>query len=310
MKNVITRPTLSELADLLCDEINSRSSVDCFKTIHLVFPNLKIQQWFKAYWLNTQGDAVLLNVSFETLDSILPLITDNKYKLISSNNLRQIIINILSNKLVAIDKEYEKYYENSAVKLYDFADSLTKLYLDYYKDNFEDIKGWGDSSNFEYALYEKIVEICKTTNLGTIEKPVAISKKINDFIYLELIRNSTNPFQENECENGLCLTSYLNAVEYAELLSHHDNAYGKVINLISSISESDFNDYNLVLSNMVTESASNIKFVFKDVYLSEETLYIVLDREEEIGGGAQVLSFDTCAFLISKNISFKTIRTI
>lgn len=136
------------------------------------------------------------------------------------------------------------------------------------------------------------------------------SNKINDFIYLELIRNSTNPFQENECENGLCLTSYLNAVEYAELLSHHDNAYGKVINLISSISESDFNDYNLVLSNMVTESASNIKFVFKDVYLSEETLYIVLDREEEIGGGAQVLSFDTCAFLISKNISFKTIRTI
>ena len=183
MKNPIKKSTLNELADLLCKEINSRKSGDCFKTIHLVFPNLKIQQWFKAYWLNTQGDAVLLNVSFETLDSILPLITDNKFKLISSNNLRQIIINVLSNKLVAIDPKYEKYYENSAVKLYDFADSLTKLYLDYYKDNFEDIDGWGESNNFEYALYVKIVETAKNANLGTLEKPVAIAKPIYDFIY-------------------------------------------------------------------------------------------------------------------------------
>jgi len=110
MKNQIFKPTLSELADLLCKEINSRSSGDCFKTIHIVFPNLKIQQWFKAYWLNTQGDAVLLNVSFETLDSILPLITENKYKLISSNNLRQIIINILSNNLVKVEQKYKDYY--------------------------------------------------------------------------------------------------------------------------------------------------------------------------------------------------------
>ena len=115
MKNQYNKPTLRELADILCNKINSRS--DCFQTIHIVFPNLKIQQWFKAYWLDTQKDAVLLNVSFETLDSVLPLITENRHKLISANNLRQIIINILSNDLVAIDQKYKDYYDNSSVKL-------------------------------------------------------------------------------------------------------------------------------------------------------------------------------------------------
>lgn len=183
MKNQIFKPTLNELADLLCKEINSRSSGDCFKTIHLVFPNLKIQQWFKAYWLNTQGDAVLLNVSYETLDSILPLITENKYKLISSNNLRQIIINILSNKLVAVNPNYEEYYKDSPIKLYDFADSLTKLYLDYYKDNFEDIDGWDDPNNFERVIYDKIVEICDHLKIGSIKKPVQRAEFKGELIY-------------------------------------------------------------------------------------------------------------------------------
>ena len=182
--------TLNDAALALCERINKRS--DCFKTIYLVFPNLKLQQWFKAFWLNTQGDRVLMNVSFETLDSILPLITERtgqeKYRLIKVNNLRQIIINILSNDLVQVDEEYKKYYEingvKTPIKLYDFADSLAKLYLDYYLDNFEDIDKWGDPNSFERVLYDKVVELCKATKLGTIEKPAAKASPVDELIYL------------------------------------------------------------------------------------------------------------------------------
>lgn len=178
--------TLKDLATQLCDEINKRN--DCFQTIHIVFPSPKIEQWFKAFWLNTQDEKVLMNVSFESLDSILPFLVEQPhYRLISANSLRQLIINILSNKTINIIPDYSNYFDNNPVKLFDFASNLASLYLEYYRDDFEipvPAANSTDKEKFQYNLYQEILVECKTLGIGTLEKPIARKNPVyNDPIY-------------------------------------------------------------------------------------------------------------------------------
>lgn len=79
---------LSSLADNLISSV-IRNKTDCFDETVVVFPNLIIEQWFKAYWLKTQNDNVLMNVSFKTLNEIMPKIIEGRnYKVISKSNLK------------------------------------------------------------------------------------------------------------------------------------------------------------------------------------------------------------------------------
>ena len=180
MSTIIDKKTLSELADLLIDEIKTQKS-DPFETTRVVFPNLLTQQWFKVYWLKTQKDAVLMNVKFETIDSILPFLVEQKdYHLIKNNVLRQIIIDILTNNLDTVFNDpstdkYKEYCKSSPVKLFDFASSLSQLFIGYYLDNFENLDNWDNS--YQKTIYDLVIAKCSdvATNkysLGTIEKPV------------------------------------------------------------------------------------------------------------------------------------------
>lgn len=160
---------LQDLANSLINEIKSKN--DCFSTTTIAFPNPLVQQWFVSYWLETQGDAVLMNVEFKLLNDILPyLVKEESYKLIKKDNLTKVILSIISDpKENIIPKEVKKYYEGDAVKLNDFASSLAELYLDCYKDNFE-LPETGDFA-YQKTLFDKIVDFCGDFHFGTIKKP-------------------------------------------------------------------------------------------------------------------------------------------
>ncbi|MCR5506043.1 MAG: exodeoxyribonuclease V subunit gamma [Bacilli bacterium] len=170
---------LTILADALIKEIKDKK--DPFVTTTIVFPNVFIKQWFTAYWLKNQGDNVLMNVEYKTLNEALNLIVmQPNYYLISPGALKEVIISLLINdEDNIIPEEYKNYYRNSPVKLNDFASSLAALFLNYYRDDLEGLKNW-DESNYQYNLYYKIIEELKKYRLGTIDRP--IPKKDNQRI--------------------------------------------------------------------------------------------------------------------------------
>ena len=167
---------LTLLADALFRDVVKNKDL-CFQTKVIVCPNVLMQQWIKSYWLQTQGEDVLLNVSFQSLNETLPLLVKQEnYQLIDINTLRQVIISILSNDMDnIIPDEMKEYYKDSPIKLTDFASSLASLFLDYYRDDFEGINNWTGSE--QEKLYEKIIEVCKDKGLATIEKPISLEQE-------------------------------------------------------------------------------------------------------------------------------------
>ena len=171
---------LSELADSLFSLI--KQNKDPFLTFTVVCPNIMMQQWIKHYWLKTQDDKVLMNVVFKSLNDIIPDLVDQKnYKLIKPNVLRQVVLSIITTDSSVIPAELQEYYKDDPIKLYDFASTLSSLLLEYYRNDFEDLDGFDKS--YQHTLYEKVVEVCKSHNFGTIEKPSPTSYNRNK-IYL------------------------------------------------------------------------------------------------------------------------------
>ena len=174
---IIKNKQLQPLADSLFSTISSKK--DPFLTTIVVCPNILMQQWLKAYWLKTQGENILMNTSFKTMSDVLPLlVAQQNYKPIKHSALRQIILNILINdskKIIPDDKKV--YYKDSPVKLFDFASSLASLFLNYYLDDFSNM------SEYQKALYKKIIEECEKHNLGTIERPIPFDGQRNTIYF-------------------------------------------------------------------------------------------------------------------------------
>ena len=254
------------LADELIKNIKSKN--DCFETTTIVFPNSIVEQWFKAHWLKTQGDSVLMNVEFKKLNEALSqLVEQPKYKLINQSTLKQVILSILLNDTDdVIPEEYETYYGNDPVKISDFASSLSSLYLNYYKDNYEGIDDW--ESTWQFNLYKKIVDVCKNHNFGTIEKP--IPRKTNDKMYFfgfskldkvyRYLLDSCNYVEEYSLEIDedykteytiKCAPSKLREIEmiHTDICNH----------LLNGASVSDF----LIVAPNISEYANDIQRVFR-----------------------------------------------
>lgn len=216
---------LSLLADNLISSV-IQNKTDCFDETIVVFPNLIIQQWFKSYWLKTQKDNVLMNVSFKTLNEIMPKIIDGKnYKLISKSNLKILILSILTNdEKNLIPQEYKNYYKDNPVKINDFASTLTKLFLEYYEDDFFNSEAFKNSNLFNF--YNEIINLCKIHNFGTLESPKA--KRTNTKkIYLFGFNKLNKVYQRliNEC--GFIENYFLD----------EDNSFDKEIDIISAPSK-------------------------------------------------------------------------
>ena len=177
---------LTNLFDQLISSLSKRK--DFFNTAKIIVPNRKIEQAFKAYWLKTQ-DKVLMNVSFLSLENGLTSLlygNDGRYSVIGKD-----IINLEILKLLASDEEVQaKFPDNirnfiyddnqiNDVKLYDLANQLTKLFIDYDKDGF-------NPDGYQEVLYKKIISDLEELKYSTL-KDIYLHKshfvKSDDVIY-------------------------------------------------------------------------------------------------------------------------------
>lgn len=280
-----TAATLYQLADSLFLEIKSKR--DPFAMTTVVCPNILMQQWLKAYWLKTQSENVLMNVCFKSLNDVIPELVDQKnYKLIKRNNLRQVIVSILIQDDSFIPSSLRDYYKNNPVKLYDFASSLSTLLLDYYHDNFEGIVGFEDS--YQQFLYEKVVEVCKNHNFGTIEKPEPSSTNKNkiclfgfsklDNVYQRLVNSCSfvDEYKLEVDENANADYSISFAPSKVREIEYIHSEICKL--LIGGASVSDF----LVVAPNMGEYVNSIERVFRQNDETYPSIPYVINHREKI----------------------------
>ena len=87
---IIERNNLCLLADELINEIKNRK--DPFETYTIIVPNLLLEQWFKAYWIQ-KTNAVLLNVQFKRIRPFInEIFNTTKKELINAKFLSNLII--------------------------------------------------------------------------------------------------------------------------------------------------------------------------------------------------------------------------
>ena len=136
----IRKNNLVELGLELVSFIKSRTNI--FKTINIVVPSNKMEQWFKSYWLKTQNE-ILMNVKFEQIDDALLRMMANKdqMKLLNKDKMKVLIIKCLLEKreLINLPDDILNYIDdskdNSYIKIYDLAAKLSELFNEYEESN-------------------------------------------------------------------------------------------------------------------------------------------------------------------------------
>lgn len=186
MKNTITSKNLTDLGNKLIEIILKRN--DPFTTIKVVTSSLSVQQWFKAYWLSNQ-DEILMNVEFVNInDALLSLIDtdDTKYKIINKDTYKSLIIKHLfdedvKDKLEENIRDYLfKDNQVDPIKLYDFADALASLFVEYDNEN-----------NLEKTLINKSTTVSENSN--DTFKISGWQKKIYNLVVKDAIKDNQAP---------------------------------------------------------------------------------------------------------------------
>ena len=165
-KNVktIKSYSLNELGNKLKEQISNKT--DIFATTNIIFPNNKLEQWFKTYWLRTE-DTVLMNIKGYSLEKgLLSLIkSDKEYELADNNVLRASIINELMKVNKADEKSiiasyiYDDGFINS-VKLFDLANTFAQLFTEYERDNIKITDEQG-------IIYNNVIKSLKSNGYAT-----------------------------------------------------------------------------------------------------------------------------------------------
>ncbi len=144
------------LADDMIEEIK-KAWKSPFDAPVLIFPDLKLEQWFKFRWVEKFGSIANLNTKrlenflFESL-----IDKNNDYKPLTSGILRNIIIAYLK-KNIDVENEnifseirnYLKDDEEEVIneaRLFDFSDTLANIYLEYENTRSSDFIKNGDDS--------------------------------------------------------------------------------------------------------------------------------------------------------------------
>ncbi len=179
----ICKSKLNELGDMLIKHIKSKRD-NIFETINIIFPNKKLEQWFKAYWLKTE-DTVLMNIACYSLENgLLSLMNDaNNYSLANKNDFKAVIIKQLAiidkNKL---DSKISKYiYDNNnnldSIKLYDLANALADLFIEYEKECIE-------ITGYQKLIYDNALAELANNNIKTFASLANSSfKNIKEVIF-------------------------------------------------------------------------------------------------------------------------------
>jgi len=158
---------LIELANLLKDRIKNKK--DCFEITNIVFPSDNMAQWFKTYWLSTESD-VLMNIKFLSLEECLYSLLDleKKFELAKRHEIRTVTIKaILLLDKASLEKKISDYiYDGdviNSVRLFDLADSVSKLFCNYEKEAFE-FEGW------QKTLYEMVMKELESHGVSSFSR--------------------------------------------------------------------------------------------------------------------------------------------
>ena len=132
---------LENLADEMIDEI-SRCWKNPFEAPIVIFPDPKLEQWFRLRWVQKKG--VLANLNKSTIDRFLfgILVGENgRLKKLSSDMLANVIIAYLQQETDGklnyqlLGESVKAYLESDGVidenRLFDFANVMAGLFLEY-----------------------------------------------------------------------------------------------------------------------------------------------------------------------------------
>lgn len=174
----VQKTNLCEIADEAIKKLNERT--DPFETPVLVFHNTKIAQWFKAYFLKTNG-GILMNVEFRTLSAFINELLNPRgdFRILSRTELRLFLIRALSeikkNEITeendALNYIFEEDGRINGINLYSFADKLSTVLINMEYDN-EDVSGW------EKDIFERASKLAEKENCYTPK--TAFEKKFED----------------------------------------------------------------------------------------------------------------------------------
>lgn len=113
---------------------------------------------------------------------------------------------------------------------------------------------------------------------------------------------------------GLCFETYQDAMDYANSIrpiKSSSTQNKSVIDFIESLSQEDFANKKLVISNVVLAEDTTFVYNFKNLYLKDGELVIVLEKTHDpYAYGYQMDTFSVFTLMVDKNISFDSIVTL
>lgn len=137
---------LEHLADEMIEEISEKWT-DPFNAPIVIFPDFKLEQWFRLKWIKKKG--VLANLNRMTIDGFMFKILAGEHATKTGKLQSDMLANVISAYLIKQETEggphnYETIDESGRVKrylekdgaldagkLYDFANTMAGLFLDY-----------------------------------------------------------------------------------------------------------------------------------------------------------------------------------
>lgn len=305
---VIVENSLRNLADKLIEEITNR--IDPFETYTIIVPNLLLEQWFKAYWLQKSKN-VLMNVRFKRLRPFLVEVFNNTgKKIITTDKLTiDIMKELLENRsnYPLIEKYLLGVNKVNSINLYDLSLNLSKLFITYEKEGFipngeqrlllDNIK----KNNSEYAFLSDILNNSPKTNskffvfgFRKIEDAyMKALKKMNCMIYLQENdkQNVINKANICSCASKEREIEYIHG-EICKLLNNGEKVYDITVyapnlkdyeTIIKKVFSTGGNKnypevpYVIVNSNIDSTNASYaIDLLYNILYMNQLTRYDLL----------------------------------
>lgn len=179
MKNVYTSWDLDLLADKLIEKIMETWKTP-FNSPAIVFTDPKTEQWFKLHWLKSKnaGNSIIMNLKTLRIQQFLfDLVTP---KSPDSNNIEKLSVELLRDdiitKLTTKMSDDHYYYETlgssevityltsetydskiNANHLYDFAQTMASLFLDYEDTRPDNLNDLLSLENWQEKLYSDVI---------------------------------------------------------------------------------------------------------------------------------------------------------
>lgn len=272
---------INEIAETIISELKSVKSP--FLQVSVVCHNTKVAQWFKAYYLKHNGE-VMMNVKFITLSVFInDIVNPNReFKIMGREQFRAYIIKALtdsslysydaSNPVNPINYIFRSSGKLNGMNLYEFADRLATLFINYECDlEIDDITGW------EKDLYDKVIDLAekdKYTTTKVLWEKSTEKKAPENPVYIinnSYISNLFTKIIEKECGENVSVygieANSVNIPEEATItpapskLREVEALHTEICKLIKDNKDLRFNDI-LVYAPDIREYANSIRRVF------------------------------------------------